>query len=540
MIGAVTGLDILQEVAAALLLGFAFVALGRAYLRAWRVWREGSGGERGALLGALAAGALLRWAVAPLWIATVFIGYRLTQQAADLVPASHYGLGASALYHAVFAVLPVDHVVLMWTNSVLGVLLLPAAWAFAARYLGDRVAASAFALLLAFIPLFVRNDNSDANNVPCLLWLFAGLVLWEEYFATGARAALAGAVALFTTALVSRPEMPIVVPFVVGLVSLTQPRAHRWWREPWLYAALLVAAVLVVPHALHVLGAQERLYPDVASNALERLGAVLFEENTLLWPSLFPPAVVAFAGAALFFPPLLDWRQRLALLVGSLGTLAIYSIDTCRANMARVHVPAAVLLTLLAAVGVSRVWRRWPQVWVRALVVVALAVSAVPSVLGHWQPTNEQAEEDFLRGEALPALPAERFILLRAGFDDLEHDPAQGAQTHHHFPDYLVLPPARPGALVTLRDFLAHPRWELPIYFYGGMRCYARFRAPEEPPPRGEDRRASCREVEARFALEPVRERVVVNRGDVWIEYYGDAPTLRLGLYRVRPRQAAP
>jgi hypothetical protein len=39
-----------------------------------------------------------------------------------------------------------------------------------------------------------------------------------------------------------------------------------------------------------------------------------------------------------------------------------------------------------------------------------------------------------------------------------------------------------------------------------------------------------------RFVLEPVLERVVPNRGDVWLEYYGDAPALRLSLYRVRPR----
>jgi hypothetical protein len=36
--------------------------------------------------------------------------------------------------------------------------------------------------------------------------------------------------------------------------------------------------------------------------------------------------------------------------------------------------------------------------------------------------------------------------------------------------------------------------------------------------------------------LEPVFERVIPNRGDVWLEYYGDAPTLKVGLYRIRPR----
>jgi hypothetical protein len=38
------------------------------------------------------------------------------------------------------------------------------------------------------------------------------------------------------------------------------------------------------------------------------------------------------------------------------------------------------------------------------------------------------------------------------------------------------------------------------------------------------------------FLLEPVIEEEVPNRGDVWLDYYGDSPTLRLGLYRIRPR----
>ena len=45
----------------------------------------------------------------------------------------------------------------------------------------------------------------------------------------------------------------------------------------------------------------------------------------------------------------------------------------------------------------------------------------------------------------------------------------------------------------------------------------------------------ACRKMRERFTLEPVLEKALQNRGDVWLEYYGDAPVLPLGLYRIRP-----
>jgi len=40
-----------------------------------------------------------------------------------------------------------------------------------------------------------------------------------------------------------------------------------------------------------------------------------------------------------------------------------------------------------------------------------------------------------------------------------------------------------------------------------------------------------------RFTLDPVIETTTPNRGDVWLEYYGDASQFRLGLYRIRARR---
>ena len=108
--------------------------------------------------------------------------------------------------------------------------------------------------------------------------------------------------------------------------------------------------------------------------------------------------------------------------------------------------------------------------------------------------------------------------------------------THHHFPDYLVRPPEGPGRVSSIRDFIAQPDLDHPAFFYLGMRCYAEFRVPSAPRPHGEALQGACARMRDRFALDPVVERRVKNRGDVWLEYYGDAPELTLGLYRIRRR----
>src|SRR5438132_336173 len=81
--------------------------------RAVGYWRSRDDGARRLLLAAVLAAAAARWLLAPLWIATVYIGYHLTQQAIDLRPIPHYGAGGPALYHALFALLPRSHRTLM-------------------------------------------------------------------------------------------------------------------------------------------------------------------------------------------------------------------------------------------------------------------------------------------------------------------------------------------------------------------------------------------------------------------------------------------
>lgn len=522
---------------ALVLLGLSLPALARAYGRSFTFWapREAGLGRVVALATLLAA--ILRWVIFPRWIATMYIGYIATERAIELSAASHYGVGSQSLYHALFSVLPHDHRTLMWVNSILGALGVPLFATFAAGVLRDRRAGAIAALLLACVPLFVRNDNSDANNVPCLFWLFGGLTLWLEYLETRGREALAGAFVLLILAGIGRPEMPVLVPLWALCATWLADKSHDPLRDRAVWAALGVAFVLVIPHAIHVRGATAHLsetgnLPSYGRLGLEEITRGLVRYDTVLWPSLFPVTLLGFALGAFATGDRKTLIARFGLLAVTVISLALYTVDLCRANMARVHVPGALLVVVLASAGLSLAWARASSPLLRAGLVSLVVLAAIPGGVKLWAMTNEQAEEDFLQ-EALSKLPLrERFTLVRIAREDRVGSDA----THFHFPDYLLRPPVAEGRVSSIQDFIAEPDWASPAFFYLGMRCYADFRDEGTKPPAGRNEQPACKRMRERFTLEPVIEKELPNRGDVWLDYYGDAPTLPVGLYRVRPR----
>jgi hypothetical protein len=529
------GLDTAQVAVALLLIGLAMACVPAAYLAVWRWWSRPRDAAAILLLVAIAAAAIARWGVAPLRMATIWVGFKITGEARDLVPLGHYGAGGPTLYHLLFAFFPVDHRVLMAANSVLGVLTVPFAATSAARLANERRVGAVAALLVAFTPMFIRNDNSDANNVPCLFWLLGGLVLWLEYLESGQRRWLVAGVPLLALGAITRPEMPLLVGLVLAgaAVAVRAPRAR--WRDPavWIAAAALVG--LMVPHLLHVLNAVAALrarsnLPGIES-PLSAVRRVLTARNAVLRPDLFPIAALACAAVALVAA---RGRRVFALGALAIAAIAIYYSDTDGANMARVAVPGALLATMLAAIGVVRLWDlRHPVV--RSALVLGLAVSAGATVPRLFAATNEETEEWLIR-QAERALPQAPLVLVRTQWPDLDRARAKGGVTHLMFPDYLFVPPAREGKLVAVTEWLSAPDWRLPAFFFQGMRCYAAFRRADEPRPRGDDLHPACARMHQDFRLEPVFEEDVPNHGDVWLRYYGDAKTLRVGLYRVSPR----
>jgi hypothetical protein len=539
------------------------LVLPRAYGRVLRIWRHDTGpGDRaagGLLVAAVALAALLRWGLAERWIATVWIGYRWTQQVIDLLPLSHYGAGSAALYHLVFKVVPGSHMALMWVNSVAGVVTLPLFATFAARFVGGTVRAgrptagkwvgALAALLLATVPLFVRNDNSDANNVPPLLWLFAALVLWEEFLTERSRTALAGAALLGTLAAISRPELVALVPLTLAGVAWAARAPRELLRDRALLLALGASALAAVPHVLFVflqvgkLQGRESL-PGFSWDRLRSIPRLLLEVNAIVDPALFPWALLPLAALGLLVPVLPRDRRR-ALVLGAIAALALLVtiVDLDRANEARVQVPTGMLVCLLAAsglVGVALHLRAPGLRWAGGLVAAtAVMLTAIPTWAGLWGPTNEQAEEALIQ-EALTHLPASGATLLRWGRDDRDAQADPYGLTHHHFPDYLFRPPFRDVRLLSLTDYLKFRELEGPVYFLASYRCYALFRRPADPPPAAGFVQPTCARMFREAPLEPVFEREAPNHGDPWLNYFPASKTLRVGLYRVRSSVASP
>lgn len=537
-------LDELQAAVAFALIGVSLLALPRAYVRVWEVWRPAERVEGKVLAALVTLGAALRWLIAPRWIVTIYIGYHLTQQALDLFPISHYGVGSSALYHLLFAALPADHASLLWVNSVLGALTLPFVATFARRYLDDARAGLIVTALVATLPLFIKNDNSDANHVPALWWLFGALVLLDEFIERRETAPLLLSASLLCLTAIARPEMPTLLPLIllVLLAAWRPPRAIL--RDKRVWAALAAGALALTPQVEHVLRQLDSLQqnaslPGLGPHWLREFTRRLGYLNTLITPSLYPPALLgaALVGAVV---PTGRYGRRLALLLAAAPALGVYSLDLCRANMARVHVPSALLVTLAAGGGLSALASLLPGARTRvafgAVVLALVAPSAARSARTLWAPTNEQAEEEFLRA-AIARLPREGgYTYVRIGHGDREIIPGRSEYTHDHFPDYLLTPPQGRGERRTIREWIDNPDFSQPAFFFSGTRCFARMRPPALPTPRGDNHQPACQQMHERFTLEPVYRREVPNRRDVWLEYYGDAPTLPLTLYRVLPR----
>jgi putative effector of murein hydrolase LrgA (UPF0299 family) len=530
-----------------------------AYRRAFSVLRELSPRARWALLAAFLAAALARLVLAPKRLVMLYIGYQLTAQAIALQPIPRYGAGVPAFHHLLLQRFGADHHTLLVAHALLGVALLPLLAALAHAVHRSARTTVITASLWALVPAFIAHDTSEAVTVPILFVATAGLVLFTEALIERSALALTGAVALLTLAMIGRPELPILAPIAALCIALGLSIQGLRWAAPRLALLLPATAVLLVPHAVHILESAAMLHSQ-DSLPMGRY-TTSFIHVGVLDPELYPALLWPFALVAIlpFVRPKPSssaenegrpaHQKNLLLLVIAAADFGLTWVDLDPANILRVQVPGALFLAIAIASGLDAAWERLAHETEKpgrfqgksrpiALAALALlALSALPCLPAAFQATNEDEEESFVR-IARAALPPGEQRLVRLGYGDLEGSQS-GAPVHLHFPDYLFSPPGRPKTTRDIAEWMKSPTDEA-TYFYLGVRCYTPERSYDEQPggmaPEVVPMRKACQEILDRFGGEVVVERLAPNHGDpVGTGYYGrDTHTpMRLALLRL-------
>jgi tetratricopeptide (TPR) repeat protein len=542
---------------ALLALGFGLVVaallwLPEAFRAAWRRLRSLPRAVQVGLAATVVGAAIVRLFLAPKLVITMYMGYMMTERAATLVDIPRYGVGSQTLWHALFLLFPRDHVTVIAFNCLLGTITLVWLAAALARAGFRPLGILAATLLAAFVPLFIWSDSSDSLTVPVLFWTVGALVMAQEHLDTRRLTPLAGAVLWLALAGHTRPEHVVFGPALVLAILVAQravsPDAPARLRDrlrlpSWKAAAVAVAGyvALVLPQILHALFQRSRMlqmdsWPREFGQVLPDLPGLLVSQNALLDPSLVPLALLPLAGLGLLVAP--DWparRLRLTLLLFGLAWLSFFYIDLSPASLPRLHVVGALPVALVAGafLGDLALWRprrlalAGPALALAGLAAVGVGAPATAAEL--WQPTNEREEEALYRDAVRAIPPDEPYVLVRRGWGD-EDDPKD--HTHLHAADYLFAPPESSGTVVSIGDFLATGPDQRPTYFLLSMRCFSKFRPQSEPPPLTWFA-SSCQRLLDRYDLEPVVERVAVNRGDIALRYYSQDPYFLIGLYRV-------
>ncbi|MEP7124297.1 MAG: glycosyltransferase family 39 protein [Byssovorax sp.] len=498
---------------------------------------------RRGVLAAVLVSMVARWVLAPLRLVVLYIGYQLTAHELALQPLPRYGAAVAVFHHVLLRAFAPDHLTILRAHAVIGVLLVPLVAALVQAYARRPGAAVAAALLWGLVPAFIAHDGSEANTVPLLLWLVAGLLLWLDAIDRGSALSLIGSAALLALAAVGRPEFPLLVPAAVLALTLGCGRRSRvsvWAALP----LVLAAAVLAIPHLVHV-GESAALLSVRDSLPMGR--SLLANRVGVLDSSLYPFALVPFAVAAVVLPG--SRRAAAALLaVATLGIVLTW-VDIDPANILRVQVPGALFYALAVALGVASVAtfarRRLAQPRHRAFAVLGvglvLALSVIPCLKAAFGRTTEDEEESFVR-EALRALPAGDIQLVRLGYGDIQGSQS-GSPVHLYFPDYLFAPAGSGRSVRDLADWEKNPSHPA-AYLYLGTRCYT----PEHPfsPHTAPDvvpLRDACQEILDHHTSDLVLERTVPTHGDpTQTGFYGAAVgrPMRLALYRLRAGLAAP
>jgi hypothetical protein len=421
--------------------------------------------------------------------------------------------------------------IIFLTNAVVSSLAIPAAAMLVLAVTRSWPQALCAALLLAVLPQHLRFSAAEDLFVQAITFGLWSLALFASYHRTRRlEDALLGALTA-SLATQARPEMIFFPAVVVTFLFFVQPRA---WRVLFAWPTLVagaVFAVLLVPHALDVLGTmREARAPSPVAPSLRRWVDTLVLFDPRITPLMYPLLLlVGAAWAAIRRPGWVVWV--VAVYVGfTLFTLSIF--DNPQYHLRAQNLPTSYLVLLAAgAVPVwMAAWRRHRRLGA-VLGIVLLATSAI-GVVARWRGfvgelKDQQLEWAFLERH-VSELPARATLITAV---------ETGGHNLDAFPEFLLTKSGRRYALVDVRRAAegAVP-WPEPtgeLLFYQGMFCYFAF--DDEPAPDPMTR--ACRTVHERYAAAPLLVEDLHTEGYSHMRYaQGGRGVFRIGFYRLTPR----
>lgn len=452
--------------------------------------------------------------------------------------AASYGVGMSAYARVLFLVLPRTEASVLTMGAVLGALTVPLVVRLADALGLSRSGAGVAGLFVAASPMMVRLSHTDAQQVPEVLLLVAGLWALARWRRFGdARGPWVAALA-FGVGVHLRSESVVVPLVALGLWGLPTagggarralPTAGSW--GPWaLFGAL---AALQVGALLASLGLGAGTHPRLPP---------LWVQGQLAHPLwVHGPRHLHFVDPAYTAPPLvllmvlgwargpLPWLVRCWLAVGAvlLGALVwgpIWTpVDQVSLALARHQLRAVPFAAVLLGAGVEAV-RAWGVGWWRGVVVLVAGCLAWRLPVA-WVETTHSAEYSFVRA-SLPSLPSDCTIISYryprdGGLQPPAHLSANLGLAHR----WQWVPPVVGG-------------WEQPpcVIWYRPANCHVATLGDPDPASRATGRvEEACAAFEARYVLEPVVTADLPARTYVFDLYTVDP--VPVGFFRVVGRR---
>ena len=462
--------------------------------------------------------ALVASALAPRAWTTVYFAYEWFAQAYYLDSLPRYGPGSTALWGMFLGPVTQDHSYLVAVQMATGCLLAGVAFLWFSKPTSGLVAG----LLLALLPLFLRERASESMHLPAVTCLLVAAVAWRQ------GAVIASGLALALLALFRADLAPLAIPTWLLLVWIGPNPANNqgFLRAAW--PALLIAGTGV---AIALELAWHHAQQDLTQGNLPQFQMYLNNlphhlwQDALLWRPDWLPATLWLAVLLSIAVPRADAQPRRWWLLAAMAVAWMFPgyADFNETSLPRLQMPAAVLLVLVAA-GVIGPWLEGNMAWLKAFSAVLVLGSAAPmTTRACWAPANPQQEDQLLH-QVLSSIAVSRpFWLVTRTYAE---GPAE--DLHLHLPTYLFAPW---GRVISATDWLAlRQRGAQPpqdVYFFESLRCWAN---PQREAT--SHQHPACTAVLAQSGWEPVWQRSLPNLRDTpTFSYYGQQPRLAVGLW---------